>query len=315
MIEVAHLTRRFGALVAVDDLSFRLEQGEVVGFLGPNGAGKTTTMRILTGYLPATSAQEVSVAGFDVLRRSLEVRRRIGYLPEAVPLYGEMRVREMMRFQGRLHGIDRAGLRRRVPEVLERVGVADRSGQLVSKLSRGLRQRVGLAVALLPDPEVLIFDEPTSGLDPLQRAQVRALIRGLAHDHTVLVSSHILAEVESICPRVIVLNDGRLVADGTRGELTAQLGGGEQVFVEAEVGDGAQAMQALAALSGVERIEERAVEGACHAFALSGSGDLRGAVGALAAERGWRLRELSYREASLEDLFARLMLGGEEEPA
>ena len=127
MIEVAHLTRRFGALVAVDDLSFRLEQGEVVGFLGPNGAGKTTTMRILTGYLPATSAQEVSVAGFDVLRRSLEVRRRIGYLPEAVPLYGEMRVREMMRFQGRLHGIDRAGLRRRVPEVLERVGVADRS--------------------------------------------------------------------------------------------------------------------------------------------------------------------------------------------
>ena len=318
MIEVAQLHRRFGPVVAVEDLSFRLEKGEVVGFLGPNGAGKTTVMRILTGYLPATSAERVLVAGFDVLRQSMEVRRHIGYLPEAVPLYREMRVREMMRFQGRLHGMDRATLGRRIPQVLERVGVADRERQLVGKLSRGLKQRVGLAVALLPDPPVLILDEPTSGLDPLQRAEVRTLIRDLAREHTVLLSTHILAEVESICPRVIILREGRLAADGTQEELVRQLGGEGHVRFEAAVGndgpDAAAARELLASLPGVGAVEVGERLGIHQAFDIRGSGDLREDVGALAVQRGWAVRELSWRRPTLEELFARLVLGGEQLP-
>jgi gliding motility-associated transport system ATP-binding protein len=309
MIEVAHLTRRFGSVLAVDDLSFSLEKGEVVGFLGPNGAGKTTAMRMLTGYLPATSAERLSVAGFDVLRQSMDVRRRIGYLPESVPLYREMRVGEMMRFQGRLHRMDRASLKRRIPEVLEQVGVADRESQLVGKLSRGLRQRVGLAVALLPMPEVLILDEPTSGLDPLQRAEVRALIHELASEHTVLLSSHILAEIESICPRVIILREGRLAADGTPGKLLEEMGGSGHVAFEAVVGDAAAAETLLASLPGVERVLAGERVGIHQAFAIHGQGDLREDVGALAMVQGWAVRELSWCRPTLEQLFARLVLG------
>jgi ABC-2 type transport system ATP-binding protein len=309
MIEVAHLARRFGSILAVDDLSFSLEKGEVVGFLGPNGAGKTTTMRILTGYLPATSAEQLTVAGFDVLRQSMEVRRRIGYLPESVPLYREMRVREMMQFQGRLHRMDRGALRRRVPEVLERVGVLDRESQLVGNLSRGLRQRVGLAVALLADPEVLILDEPTSGLDPLQRAEVRTLIRDLASEHTVLLSSHILAEIESICPRVIILREGRLAADGTREDLVASLGGAGHVAFEAVVGDAAEAQRLLESLPGVSGVDVGERLGIHQGFAIHGEGDLREDVGALAMTQSWAVRELSWQRPSLEELFARLVLG------
>ncbi len=312
MIEVAHLFRSFGALQAVDDLSFHLEQGEVVGFLGPNGAGKTTTMRVLTGYLPASSAARLNVAGFDVLRQSMQVRRRIGYLPESVPLYREMRVREMMVFQGRLHGMSRAELRGRIPEVLERVGVADRQRQLVGTLSRGLKQRVGLAVALLPDPEVLILDEPTSGLDPLQRREVRALIRELADEHTVLLSSHILAEVESICPRVIILSEGRLVADGTPAELIHTLGGGGHVSFEAVVGDGTAARELLASLPGVDSVEDLGRTGIHHGFRLQGQGDLREDVGALASLKGWAVRELSWSQPTLEELFARVVVASGE---
>jgi len=314
MIEVSHLTRRFGQVLAVDDISFALQKGEVVGFLGPNGAGKTTTMRILTGYLPATSAVRLLVAGFDVLRQSLEVRRRIGYLPESVPLYREMRVREMMMFQGRLHRIERRALRRRVGEVLERVGVLDRERQLVGKLSRGLRQRVGLAVALLPDPAVLILDEPTSGLDPIQRREVRNLIRDLAREHTVLLSSHILAEVESIAPRVVILRDGRVVADGTAEELLATLGGEGHVAVEAVLGDVAEAKHLIESLPGVRSVAVGERAGIHHSLTVSGQGDLREDIGALALQRGWALRELSWRRPTLEQLFARLMLGVEPEP-
>jgi ABC-2 type transport system ATP-binding protein len=319
MIEVAHLERRFGAVRAVDDLSFRLEKGEVVGFLGPNGAGKTTTMRVLTGYLPATRAERLSVAGFDVLRQSLEVRRRIGYLPESVPLYREMRVTEMMRFQGRLHGMSRGQLRARVPEVLARVGVLDRERQLVGNLSRGLKQRVGLAVALLPEPEVLILDEPTSGLDPLQRREVRKLIRELAEEHTVLVSSHILAEIDSICPRVIILNEGRCIADGTREELVERFAGSGHVRLEAVVGqDPAAAARLLASLPGVTEVKTGERVGIHHTYEVYGAGDLREDVGALAMTKGWALRELSWDQPSLEQLFARLVLGGdarvEDEP-
>jgi ABC-2 type transport system ATP-binding protein len=313
MIEVANLNRRFGSLVAVDDLSFRLEKGEVVGFLGPNGAGKTTTMRILTGYLPATSASRLEVAGFDVLRQSLEVRRRIGYLAESVPLYRELRVREMMTFQGRLHGMSRADLRTRIPAVLERVGVLDRERQLVGNLSRGLRQRVGLAVALLPNPDVLILDEPTSGLDPLQRREVRSLIRELANEHTVLLSSHILAEIESVCPRVIIINEGRLLADGTQQDLVERFGGSGYVAVEAMAGDVAEASKLLEQLPGVSDVRVGIREGIHQRFEVRGEGDLREDVGALAMTKGWALRELSWQRASLEELFARLVLGGEPE--
>ena len=309
MIEVSHLTRRFGSLVAVDDVSFSLEPGEVVGFLGPNGAGKTTSMRILTGYLAATSADVLRVAGYDVLRDSLKVRQNIGYLPESVPLYKEMRVEEMMAFQGRLHGMGRKQLMGRVPEVLERVGVLGRKRQLVGHLSRGLRQRVGLAVALLPNPKVLILDEPTSGLDPLQRAEVRTLIRELAGEHTVLLSSHILAEVESMSDRVIILREGRVVADGAREELIATLGGRGHVRLEAVVGDAEAARDLLATLPGVEDVQITERVGIHDGFTLSGSGDLREDVGALAAMKGWALRELSEVRPTLESLFASLVVG------
>jgi len=319
MIEVAHLTRRFGGVAAVDDLSFSLERGEVVGFLGPNGAGKTTTMRILTGYLPATRASVLRVAGHDVLRESLAVRRRIGYLPESVPLYPELRVGEMLRFQGRLHGLDRAALKARVPAVLDRVGVLDRERQLVGKLSRGLRQRVGLAVALLPNPDVLILDEPTSGLDPLQRREVRALIKGLAHEHTVLLSSHILGEVESIAERVIIVHRGRKLADGTQaelieglaGSLAGPLAGRAHVRFEAVVGDAEAAAALMRTLDGVARVEVGAKVGIHHAFRVEGEGDLREDLGALALTRGWAVRELSHVKPSLEELFMRLVQGDE----
>jgi ABC-2 type transport system ATP-binding protein len=269
-------------------------------------------MRILAGYLPATSAEVLEVAGHDVLRASLEVRKRIGYLPEAVPLYRELRVEEMLRFHGRLHGMDGARLRSRMGEVLDRVGLTDRSRQLVGNLSRGLRQRVGLAVALLPGPEVLILDEPTSGLDPLQRREVRDLVRELGAEHTVLVSSHILAEIEAMCPRVLVLTGGRLVADGSREELESRLGGRGAVRVEAVVGPDPEAARALMeSLPGVARVELGERLGIHYTFHVHGEGDLREDVGALAATQGWALRELSFQSRSLEELFAHLVAGGD----
>lgn len=318
MITVQHLTRRFGQLTAVDDLSFTIQKGEVVGFLGPNGAGKSTTMRILTGFLPATSGA-AEVAGFDVLRQSMEVRKRIGYLPESVPLYGEHRVREMLDFQGRLHGMSKADRKARIPAVLERVGVLDRAEQLVGNLSRGLRQRVGLAVALLPDPEVLILDEPTSGLDPLQRLEIRTLLKELAAEHTVLLSSHILPEVEAVCPRVIMIHKGRIAAQGTQAEILAGIGRGAHVRLEALVPDVAEALRLLAAIPAVTRVEERGRLGIHHVFEIFCTEDLREDVGALAAVKSWALRELSWSQPSLEELFARVALelgeGQAEAPA
>ena len=302
MIDVAHLTRRFGAFTAVDDVSFRLEPGEVVGFLGVNGAGKSTTMRMLTGFLPATRGS-ILVAGHDVLRESLAVRSSIGYLPEGVPLYREHRVEEMLRFQGHLRGFSRKESRRRAGEVLERVGLTEKTRALIGKLSKGQRQRVGLAVALLPDPSVLILDEPTSGLDPLQRLEVRQLVRSLAADRTVLLSSHILPEIEAICPRVIVLHRGRVVADGTRTELARGLGEGAYVRVRLEGVDDAPAD--LARIEGASEVRtepDGSLRVACEA-------DCSAAIGALAHERGWVLHELSYHAPSLEGLFARLAVG------
>lgn len=308
MISVSHLTRRFAAHTAVDDVSFELARGEVVGFLGPNGAGKTTTMRMLTGFLPP-SAGTVRVDGFDVLTHSLEVRQRIGYLPESVPLYREHRVLEMLVFQGRLHGLSRAEAKRRAGVVLERVGLAERARSLVGKLSKGMRQRVGLAVALLPDPAVLILDEPTSGLDPLQRIEVRHLIQELSRERTVLFSSHILPEIEAVCPRVILLHKGRIAADGKQEELVRRLGGESHVRVElAPATDATAARVALAAIGGVQAVEVREPLDGWHVFDLAAQEDVRAAVGELARAQGWTLRELSWQRPTLEHLFARLAL-------
>jgi len=314
VISVSHLTRSFGSVTALDDISFEVQKGEVVGLLGPNGAGKTTAMRILAGYLPATRGA-VSVAGFDVMNNSLEVRARIGYLPESVPLYRELRVEEMLAFHGRLHRLGRAESRRRIPEVLERVGVRERSRDLVGNLSRGLRQRVGLAVALLAQPEVLILDEPTSGLDPLQRIEVRTILRELAQAHTVLVSSHILPEIEAVCPRVIIVHKGRIAADGTQAELVRRLAGGSHVRIEAVLGaDAPAAARLLGAIAGVRSVRDCGRAGIHQQFELVCETDLREEAGALARVRGWALRELSWRAPTLEQIFARFALGHDEAP-
>jgi ABC-2 type transport system ATP-binding protein len=308
VITVEHLSRHFGASTVLDDLSFHLDSGEVVGFLGPNGAGKTTTMRILTGYLPASSGS-VKIAGLDVLRDSLAVRRQIGYLPESVPLYREHRVREMLEFQARLHSMSRRDYRARIPELLERVRIADRSESMIGSLSRGQRQRVGLAVALLPNPKVLILDEPTSGLDPLQRLEMRTLLRDLAQHHTVLLSSHILPEIEAVCPRVIILNRGRIAADGTPADLVARQLHTSAVHLEAVVGqDIAAVLRQLRAIRGVREVEDRGRLGIHHVFRILCEEDLREDVGALASLRGWSLRELSWSQPTLEELFARIAL-------
>ncbi len=308
VIRVQDLVRQFGALRAVGGISFRVEEGEIVGFLGLNGAGKTTTLRMLTGYLPASSGL-IEIAGYDVLRDSLEVRRRIGYLPEAVPLYREHRLSEMLEFQARLHGLERRHARTRIGEVLEQVGLADRARTLIGELSKGMRQRAGLAVALLPDPEVLVLDEPTSGLDPLQRIEVRGLVRELASKRTVLFSSHILPEVEAICPRVLILHKGRVLADGTPAELARRLGGDSYLRCEAFVGpDAAAAQRLLAGLPGVLGVHSEGRLGVHEVFRLRCDEDLREDVGALAAQRGWALRELSFARPALEDVFARIAL-------
>jgi ABC-2 type transport system ATP-binding protein len=307
MIDVSHLTRRFGPLTAVDDVSFRVERGEVVGFLGANGAGKTTTLRMLTGFLPASSGR-ITIAGHDVHTESRAVRGCIGYLPEGVPLVRELRVEEMLAFQGRLHGLERARCRRRIGELLERVGLAERRRALVGSLSKGLRQRVGLAVALLPDPQVLILDEPTSGLDPVQRIEVRALVRELARDRTVLFSSHILSEVEAVAGRLVILQRGRVAADGVQGDLVRRLGGQAFARVEALLGEPEAARALLRALPGVLDVVDRGRAGIFHAFDVRASADVREDIGALAAQRGWPLRELSWRAPTLEQLFARIAL-------
>lgn len=308
MIHVEALTRRYGPVLAVSDLSFHLDKGEVVGFLGPNGAGKTTTMRILAGYMPASSGS-VRIAGLDVHRDSLAVRSKIGYLAEAVPLYREHRVCEMLEFQARLHGMPRKLRVKRIPEVLERVGILDRSRTLIERLSRGQRQRVGIAVALLPDPEVLILDEPTSGLDPLQRIEMRGLLAELGASHTVLISSHILPEIEAVCPRVIILSEGRMAADGTRDELVRQFGRASYVELEAVVGDATEAARLLGTIRGIEHVADEGRLGIHHRFTLRCDEDLREDVGALAAQRGWALRELSWQRPTLEQMFSRVALG------
>jgi ABC-2 type transport system ATP-binding protein len=314
MIEVDHLTKRYGPVTAIQDVSFGVEKGKIVGFLGPNGAGKSTTMKILSCFMPATSGT-ARVAGFDVFSQSIEVRRRIGYLPENAPLYADLSVAAYLDFVAEIKGVGRSARRGRVADVMERCFVTDMQHRLIGKLSKGYRQRVGLAQALLGDPDVLILDEPTIGLDPRQIAEIRSLIRSLAGQHTVILSTHILPEVSMVCDGVIIINRGRVVARGTESELV------EQVFPASRVelrvagaeGDVAQALRAVPAVLNVEPLPSR--DGA-QGFLVESprDRDVRGDLVALVLSRGWALKELHQVGMSLEEVFIRAVAGEQAAP-
>jgi ABC-2 type transport system ATP-binding protein len=298
VIEVQHVTKQYGRVTAVDDVSFRVERGEILGFLGPNGAGKTTTMRILTGYMPATEGKAL-VAGYDVFTHPLEAKRRTGYLPELPPLYPDMTVREYLDFVARIKGVPPAERKNRVATVMQRAHVADMAERHCSKLSKGYRQRVGLAQALIHNPEVLILDEPTAGLDPKQIIETRQLIRELAGDHTIVLSTHILPEVAQTCQRVVIINKGRVVAVDTPDNLTARLTGAETLYVQLDAG-GAEAGPVLAAVPGVSRV--LASDGGFEVESERGT-DVRRELARTIVNRGWGLLELRPMRMSLEEIF------------
>jgi ABC-2 type transport system ATP-binding protein len=311
MIKVEGLTKRYARTVAVDNISFEVEKGQIVGFLGPNGAGKTTTMRVLTCYLPPTSGK-ASVAGFDVLEQPMEVKKRIGYLPETPPLYPEMEVAEYLQFAGRLKGIASSDIKRRVDEVLGRCAIGDVRSKLIGKLSKGYRQRVGLAQAIIHNPDVLILDEPTSGLDPKQIIEIRELLKSLAGDHTIILSTHILSEVEHSCERVIIISQGRLAAIDSVANLTNRLRGSEAIAVEVDVTDGkpapAEVQQRLEQVSGVSRVMMKdSKNGRLHFEVESLQGrQIRADLARAIVHAGWNLGELRAVGLSLEDIFLQL---------
>src|SRR5438034_162570 len=292
MIKVTELTKKYARNIAVDHISFEVQKGEIVGFLGPNGAGKTTTMRMLTCFLPPT-AGTASVAGFDVLEQPLEVKRRVGYLPEAPPLYPEMDTVEYLTFVGRLKGLAGADLRKRIDYVCERCAIRDVQEKLLGKLSKGYRQRVGLAQAIIHNPEVLILDEPTAGLDPKQIIETRDLIRSLAGNHTIVLSTHILPEVSQTCQRVVIINNGRVVAVDTPDNLTARLSGAETLYVHVDAG-GADAGVVLAAMPGVTRVAPGDMRPGSGIFEVQSERgrDVRREIARQIVTRGWGLLEL-----------------------
>ncbi|HLG95206.1 MAG TPA: ATP-binding cassette domain-containing protein [Bryobacteraceae bacterium] len=312
MITVQGLTKRYARTVAVDHISFEVQKGQIVGFLGPNGAGKTTTMRILTCFLPPTEGS-ATVAGFDVLEQPLEVKKRIGYLPETPPLYPEMEVHEYLTFVGRLKGLSGSTLSSRVNEVSERCAIADMSKRLLGKLSKGYRQRVGLAQAIIHNPDVLILDEPTAGLDPKQINETRDLIRSLAGDHTIILSTHILPEVEQTCEQVIIINKGKLVATDSVHNLQARARGVESIVLEVgpQAGgalDTGTVQHRLERVSGVSRVvlKEKRQNGS--AFEVESLKDrfIRGDLARAVVEAGWNLNELRPAAMSLEEIFLQL---------
>ena len=311
MIQVDRLTKRYGPVTAIQDVSFNVEKGQIVGFLGPNGAGKSTTMKILSCFMPPSDGT-ARIAGFDVFSQSLDVRRRIGYLPENAPLYADLPVAAYLDFVAEIKGVSRGTRRARVADVMDRCFITDMQHRLIGKLSKGYRQRVGLAQALLGDPEVLILDEPTIGLDPKQITEIRALIRSLAGQHTVILSTHILPEVSIVCDGVIIINGGRIVAQGTESELV------EQVFPTARVevrvggatGDVAAALAAIAAVSRVEPLPSR--DGTAGFLVESPRDhDVRPELVKLVTSRGWTLQELHQVGMSLEEVFIRVVAGEE----
>ena len=316
MIEVENLTKRYGRATAVDGVSFRVEKGEILGFLGPNGAGKTTTMRILTCYLPPTEGT-ARVAGYDVFAQPMEVKKRVGYLPESPPLYPDMSVRDYLDFCARIKGVPKSEHRTRVSDAIERCRVGDVRDKLIAKLSKGYRQRVGLAQAILHNPDVLVLDEPTAGLDPKQIIETRQLIHELAGDHTIILSTHILPEVAQTCQRVVIINKGRVVAVDSPANLTRQLSGAETMYVLVDGGDAAGLLQGIA---GVTRVAVADHHGSAVGYEVESAsgGDVRRDLARAVVSQGLGLLELRPLRMSLEEVFLQVTTeeeGGRVEPA
>jgi len=307
VIEVEQLTKRYGSVKAIESLSFGVEKGEILGFLGPNGAGKTTTMRILTCFLPATEGT-ARVAGYDVFSQPLEVKRRIGYLPENPPLYNEMTVDSYLDFVAKIKGVETASRKKRIDEVKERVSIREYSGTLIKNLSKGYKQRVGLAQALVHDPEVLILDEPTVGLDPNQIIEVRELIKSLSGNHTIILSTHILPEVSMTCQRVVIIAEGKIVAVNTPKNLTRQLQGVDRIYVAAK-GPQATVTGKIQEIDGVLKVESQKLDGD-EAFSYSVEvelkKDVRGKLARKIVESGFDLLEVRTMGMSLEEVFLQL---------
>jgi ABC-2 type transport system ATP-binding protein len=307
LIEVKDLTKSFGERTAVDHVSFVVNRGEILGFLGPNGAGKTTTMRILTGFLPATSGT-AQVAGFDVFNDSLEVRKRIGYLPENPPLYLDMSVSAYLEFVARIKNVPAEKRQARVDDAMAKTNITDKRHELIKRLSRGYKQRVGLAQALVHDPEVIILDEPTVGLDPKQIIEVRHLIKGLAGSHTIILSTHILPEVSMTCDRVVIINRGRIAAIDTPANLTQQLKGGQNVLLEVAADQNAVSA-AVREIPGVRKVTAEPAGGngrVALMVEVSAGQDVRSQIAARIVGKGWPLYELRGVNLSLEEIFLEL---------
>ena len=306
MIAVENLSKRYPAKTAIDNVSFQVQKGEILGFLGPNGAGKTTTMRIITGYMPATEGK-VRVDGFDVAEQPLEVRKRIGYLPENPPLYPEMTVVGYLRFVAKIKGVGSANLGGEVNRVMGKVNITDVQDRIISKLSKGYKQRVGIAQALLNDPPVLVLDEPTIGLDPKQIHEVRELVKSLAGNHTVVLSTHILPEVEQTCHRVIIIDRGKIVAVDTPQNLRSQIQGGARVFLEVE-GPASEVLSTVRQVSGV--VDAKLAGDASGRVRVQIDSDprqdIRRELARTVVNRGWGLLELHSEIMSLEDIFIKL---------
>ena len=305
MIEVRELSKHYGDIVAVENISFRAEQGVILGFLGPNGAGKTTTMRMLTCYLPPSQG-EAKVAGFDVFEESREVRKRIGYLPEQPPVYHDMTVKAYLRFVAKIKGVSSSALNGRLDETMEKTGIAHHQNTVIGHLSKGYRQRVGLAQALIHEPEVLILDEPTVGLDPRQIIEIREMIKGLGGDHTVILSTHILSEVSMTCGQLVIINNGRIAGEGTPESLMAQLKEGEVLRAHID-GPGQEVQNMLRQLEGVLDVaQEPGSDEGVYLVTSSPGQDVRDILTRQVIDSGFSLRELRTLDITLEDIFLSL---------
>ena len=305
MIQASGLTHYYGPYAAIEDVNFNVERGEVLGFLGPNGAGKTTTMRILTGYMPPTRGK-VTLDDYDIVEQSLEVRRKVGYLPETVPLYTDMSVITYLKYMGTLRQMPPKNIKRRIAEVIDVCRLGDYRSSQIGKLSKGFRQRVGIAQAILHEPEVLVLDEPTIGIDPIQVVETRRLIKELGSDQTVVLSSHILPEVSMICDRVLIINEGHIVAEDTPKNLAAGLQGVERLEVEVG-GPAAEVLPVLKSIKGVNEVTHVNNDGR-HTYTIQAQAgkDLRDQISQAVISNGWSLRSLQMVGMSLEEIFLRL---------
>ena len=307
MIEVSNVSKYYGSFPAIENISFRVEPGEVLGFLGPNGAGKTTAMKVITGFMPPTSGK-VTVAGYDVMDESIDARRHIGYLPETVPLYTDMTVEDYLAFMGSIRGMSRERIRARSEEVIGVCRLEEYQSTIIGKLSKGFRQRVGIAQAILHEPDVLVLDEPTIGIDPLQVVETRQLIKGLGGDHTLILSTHILPEVSMICERVIIIDEGQIVAVDRPDNLASRLRGFERVEMDVN-GPEADVIRTIGALEGVQRVERMAVAVADtprYAVEVERGAELRAQLASAVVREGWELLRLEAVSMTLEEIFLQL---------